>query len=50
MKRWTQDYRYIVWTFADDSGERFDLYVGGVIYRENMDFETFWAEWKKVTV
>ena len=46
MKRWTQDYRYIVWTVTDGTDDRYDLYVGGVLKYTNLPFSVFYPIYK----
>jgi hypothetical protein len=46
MKRWTQDYRYIVWTVTEGTHDRYDLYVAGVLKYTNLSFEQFYPIYK----
>jgi hypothetical protein len=46
MKTWTRDNRPVVWTVNETNTDRYDLYIRGVLYAENLSFEEFYPLYK----
>jgi len=46
MKTWTMDNRPVVWTVTEETNDRYDLYLRGVLMYTNLTFEQFYPLFK----